>query len=284
MASKDDLGDRMKAYEGVETGRLIAPELPLVVRLDGRAFSTFTRGMEKPFDARMSDIMRAVTAHLIEQTGARVGYTQSDEITLILERETPESEPIFGGRVFKIVSVLAAMASAKFTMLAVEAWSERVARIIPSFDCRAFSVPSRDEAVNALIWREQDAARNAVQMVAQANFTPGQLHGKSAAELVAMLAEIGVSMEAFPVANRFGRYLAKRPVETTLTAEALARIPETHRPQGPVIRSRVVDLELAPLAARKDRVELIFVRGAYGLDAHDEIAQGASKLSPAGMP
>ena len=84
MASQDNLGDRMKAYEGLETGRLIAQELPLIVRLDGRAFSTFTRGMDKPFDARMSEIMRAVTAHLIEQTQALVGYTQSDEITLIL--------------------------------------------------------------------------------------------------------------------------------------------------------------------------------------------------------
>jgi tRNA(His) guanylyltransferase len=258
MASKDEFGDRMKAYEGLETERLIAPELPLVVRLDGRAFSTFTRGMMKPFDAGMSEVMRAVTAYLIEQTGARVGYTQSNEITLILERETPESEPIFGGRIFKIVSVLAAIASAKFTLLAANAWPERVERIIPSFDCRVFNVPSRVEAVNALIWREQDATRNAVQNVAQANFTPGQLHGKSACELVAMLAEICVAMEAFPVANRLGRYLAKRPVETTLSAEALARIPEPHRPKGPVTRSRVIDLELAPLAARKDRVEQIF--------------------------
>ncbi len=167
------------------------------------------------------------------------------------------------------------LASAKFTLLAADAWPERVERIIPSFDCRVFNVPSRIEAVNALIWREQDAARNAVQMVAQANFTPGELHGKSAAELVAMLAEIGVSMEAFPVGNRLGRYLAKRPVETTLSAEALAGIPEPHRPQGPVIRSRVVDLDLAPLVARKDRVELIFGRGASSLDAYDDAAQGA---------
>ncbi|HCK84778.1 MAG TPA: hypothetical protein DHW63_09765 [Hyphomonadaceae bacterium] len=258
MASKDNLGDRMKAYESLETDRLIDPELPLVVRLDGRAFSTFTRGMDKPFDARMSDIMRAVTAHLIEQTGARVGYTQSDEITLILERETPESEPIFGGRVFKIVSVLAAMASAKFTLLATEAWPERARRIIPSFDCRVFNVPSRVEAVNALIWREQDAARNAVQSAAQAHFTPERIHGKPAAELVTMLEGAGVSMEAYPIANRLGRFLAKRPVETTLSAEALARIPEPHRPQGPVIRSRVIDLDLAPLAAQSNRVELIF--------------------------
>lgn len=75
-----------------------------------------------------------------------------------------------------------------------------------------------------------------------------------------MLEEVGISMDVVPVANRLGRYLAKRPVETTLSAEALARIPEPHRPQGPVIRSRVIDLGLAPLADRRDRVELVFAR------------------------
>ena len=258
MTSEDNLGDRMKAYESPETDRLIDPKRPLVTRLDGRAFSTFTRGMMKPFDARMSDIMRAVTAHLIEQAGARIGYTQSDEITLVFEPETPTSAPIFGGRVFKITSVLASMASAKFTLLAAEAWPERVERIVPSFDCRVFNVPSRTEAVNALIWRELDAARNAVQSVAQAHFTPERIHGMSAAELVSMLEGIGVSMDAFPVAHRLGRYLAKRPFETTLSVEVLARIPERYQPSGTVMRSRVVDLELAPLAARKDRVALIF--------------------------
>ena len=258
MTSKDNLGDRMKAYESPETDRLIDPKRPLVTRLDGRAFSTFTRGMRKPFDARFSDIMRTVTAHLIEQAGARVGYTQSDEITLVFKPDTPASEPIFGGRAFKITSVLASMASAKFTLLAADVWPERVERIVPSFDCRVFNVPSRMEAVNALIWREQDAARNAVQSVAQAHFSPEKIHGKSAAELVKMLEEIGVSIDAFPVALRLGRYLARRPFETTLSAEALARVPEQYHPSGTVMRSRVVDLELAPLAARKDRVELIF--------------------------
>jgi hypothetical protein len=75
-----------------------------------------------------------------------------------------------------------------------------------------------------------------------------------------MLAEIGVSMEAFPVAHRLGRYLGKRSFETTLSQEALSRIPERYRPPASVTRSRVVDLELAPLTARPDRVELIFGR------------------------
>lgn len=262
MATGDDLGDRMKAYEAVETDRAFDPALPLIVRLDGRAFSTFTRGMQKPFDFVLSGIMADVTSHLVEKNHARVGYTQSDEITLVFDRETEASQPIFGGRVFKITSVLASMAAAKFAILASEAWPDRVAKIVPSFDCRAFVVPSRVEAVNVLVWRELDASRNAVQAVAQAHFSPKQLHGKSCDELEEMLAAQGVTMDRYPVSVRYGRYLARRNFEMELSAEELARIPPPHQPTGPVIRSRVVDLELAPLVRQPDRVALIFEENA----------------------
>lgn len=264
---QDALGDRMKGYEAVETARRFDPELPLVARLDGRAFSTFTRGLDKPFDARLSQIMRDVTAHLVEQTGALIGYTQSDEITLIVARQSAEEEPLFGGRVFKLTSVLASMAAAKFVLLALPVWPERVARIVPSFDCRAFSAPSRVEAVNALVWRELDASRNAMQAVAQSRFAPDETHGKSSDELEAMLAAIGVSMADYPQHCRFGRYLARRRVEVNPSEADLSRIPEQYRPPGPIVRARVVDLDIAPIAARADRLDLVF-----GAAAQDVLA------------
>lgn len=267
MAGQDALDDRMKGYEAAETDRRFDPSLPLVVRLDGRAFSTFTRGLGKPFDARLSKIMRDVTAHLVEQTGARIGYTQSDEITLILDRASDEEEPIFGGRAFKIASVLASMAASKFTLLAHEVWPERVAKIVPSFDCRAFAVPSRIEAVNALVWRELDASRNALQAVAQSRFASDEIHSKSSDELEAMLAAIGVKVTDYPAALRFGRYLARRAVEVTLSEEDLLRIPTQHRPSGPIVRSRVVDLDIAPIAMRADRLDLVFGADARLADA-----------------
>ncbi len=258
MAMQDALGDRMKSYEAAETARRFDPELPLVARLDGRAFSTFTRGLDKPFDARLSQIMQEVTAHLVEQTGALVGYTQSDEITLIVARQSAEEEPLFGGRVFKLTSVLASMAAAKFTLLALPLWPERVARFVPSFDCRAFSAPSRIEAVNALVWRERDASRNALQAVAQSRFAPDEIHGKSSDELEAMLGAIDVNMQDYPLPYRFGRYLARRRVEANPSEEELSRIPEQYRPPGSIVRSRVVDLDIAPLARRADRLDLVF--------------------------
>jgi tRNA(His) guanylyltransferase len=255
---KDDLGDRMKGYECVETARTFDASLPLVARLDGRAFSTFTRGMEKPFDAALSNLMREVTAYLIEKNHATIGYTQSDEITLIFDACEGETQPLFGGRCFKIASVLAGMASAKFALLANEHWPERIARNVPQFDCRAFNVPSRVEAVNCLIWRENDASRNAIQMVAQSRFSPKQLHGKSCDDLEVMLRAIGVEMTDYEARHRFGTYLARRNVEVTLTGDELARIPEMHRPTGPVVRSRILEQGFAPLRNHADRVAMIF--------------------------
>lgn len=255
---QDDLGDRMKAYETVETARVFDPSLPIVVRLDGRSFSTFTRGLQKPFDPSMSEIMHDVTAFLIEKTHAKVGYTQSDEISLVYLKEREESEVLFGARCFKICSVLAGMASTKFALAAVERWPDRVLKLMPSFDCRAFNVPTLVEAVNCLVWREMDASRNAIQMVAQSQFSPKQLHGQSCDQLEEMLKEKNILMSDYPAYNRWGLYLARRVEEVTLTGSELDKIPQAHRPTGPVMRSRIVDLAIAPLRNRPDKVAAVF--------------------------
>src|SRR3569832_1982692 len=97
----DDFGDRMKAYEAVETARKLDPLLPIYARIDGRAFSTFTRGMERPFDLRMTGAMVETTKHLVHATHARIGYVQSDEISLVWLAEGPNSDTLFSGKVQK---------------------------------------------------------------------------------------------------------------------------------------------------------------------------------------
>lgn len=270
----DELGDRMKAYEKVETDRKIDPDLPLVVRLDGRTFSTFTRGMDKPFDRRMTQVMQDVAAYLVEKTHAVIGYTQSDEITLIFRgdhankrpweegEKLRSSQPIFGGKMFKLMSVFAGMASSRFVLGAMEHWPEHIRKSVPHFDCRVFSVPSEVEAVNALIWRENDASRNAVQAIAQATFSHRECQNKSTAQLEGMLFENGIRVSDYPMANRYGTYFARRQFRQTITQEYLDEAPESARKHMHVgqlmIRTRVVDLELSPLVRRQDRVELIF--------------------------
>ena len=175
-----------------------------------------------------------------------------------LLHKSEETQPLFGNRAFKITSVLASMASSAFAIRAVQEWPERVTRNPPSFDARAFSVPSRVEAVNHLVWRENDASRNAVQMVAQAHYSPKQLHGKSCDDLEEMLASKLIYMADFPDWARHGTYMARRNFETLLSEAELQAIPEKHRPTGPVVRSRVVELDIGPLRAKADRVALVF--------------------------
>ena len=104
---KDNFGNRMKAYEGMETERVLMPYLPIYARLDGKCFSNFTRHMKRPYDELMTNIMVDVTKFLVEETNAVIGYTQSDEISLAWYYPDPESQPLFGGRIQKINSVLA---------------------------------------------------------------------------------------------------------------------------------------------------------------------------------
>jgi len=160
-ASDDPLGDRMKAHEMVEAGRRAEPGLPILVRLDGKAFHTFTKGLQRPFDARLHGLMDATTRHLVKESGAIVGYTQSDEISLVFHTATPKSEHYLGGRFQKLTSILAAMATSVFGRRLAEALPEKADKS-PIFDAHAWTVPDLAEAANTLLWREQDATKNSI--------------------------------------------------------------------------------------------------------------------------
>src|SRR5579859_8052697 len=106
--SQDSLGDRMKMYESIESDRRFMPLLPIVARMDGVGFSKFTRGMNRPYDQRMSEAMVETTKQLVKMTGAVCGYTQSDEITLAWYSQDLKSQVWFDGRVMKMIGALAA--------------------------------------------------------------------------------------------------------------------------------------------------------------------------------
>ncbi len=180
------LGDRMKGYEGQFTHDQFLPTLPVVVRLDGKSFHSWTKGLVRPFDQDFVYLMKLVTAKLVKETSALVGYTQSDEITLILYKEDPKSQIYFDGKVFKLISVCASMATAFFND-AVPSIPNLKGKPLAFFDCRAFQVPNKWEAVNCLVWREQDATRNSILSLGQAHFSHTKLHGKSCAEIQEML-------------------------------------------------------------------------------------------------
>lgn len=254
MKEKDDFGNRMKAYEAVETARKLDRLLPIYARIDGRTFSSFTRGMDRPFDAAMMAAMVETTKHLVHETHARIGYTQSDEISLVWLADSPESDVLFSGKVQKMASVLASMSAAKFARVCPAGYEPRM----PHFDCRVFQLPSKEEAANAFLWRAMDARKNAISMVAQSKFSPKKLHGKDQKAMLAMLAEIGVDFETFPLAFRRGSFVRRYTVERMLSDEELARIPEKHRPTGPVMRNEMRVIEMPSFNRVANRAEVIF--------------------------
>lgn len=261
MLSDDPLGDRMKEYEMVEAGRRAAPGLPLLVRLDGKAFHTFTRGLERPFDVRLQRLMDETTRHLVKECGARIGYTQSDEISLLFYH-TDRAEPFLGGRFQKLTSILAATATLVFNRrLAVEL-PEKADRMA-LFDCRAWTVPSLEEAANTLLWREQDASKNSVAMAAQARISHTDLQGKSTREQQELLRQRhGVDWEEYPARSKRGAWFHRVEVVRAFTVDELDKLPPLHAarkdPDLRVVRHDVLPLEMPPFSRVRNRVGVLF--------------------------
>lgn len=256
MKNHDPMGDRMKALERVETSRKCDPDKPICVRLDGKSFSTFTRGLARPYDARMSNIMKLVTQHLVKETHAKIGYTQSDEISLIYYYEEP-SQPLYGGKFHKLTSVLAGMASGMFQDLLGNLLPEKIGNH-PVFDCRVWQVPTKEEAANVILWRWFDARKNSISMLAQSEFSHKTLHGKDTKMMREMLLEKGIEWEDYPEFFKWGSFFQRKSEERLLTQEELKVIPEKHRPDGPVVRSHVNLLDMPPFVEVDNRTGVIF--------------------------
>lgn len=172
---KQSLFERMKGYE--KASRVVLDgDLPIIVRIDGKAFSTYTRNLNQPFDQQFTDAMLYCMKSLCKQIQqVNFAYTQSDEITLVLSGYSNEkSEPWFGGKVEKIASVSASIATFYFNKYLSE-----VTELPAFFDARVFNLPSINEVVNMLIWRQNDAMRNSLNSYARHFFSHKQIHGKS---------------------------------------------------------------------------------------------------------
>ena len=258
----DELGDWMKALEG-STETYLDGGRPICVRLDGRAFHTFTRGLDRPFDARLVGLMRATTLHLAEECSAAVAYTQSDEISLVLvSRDNPDADPYFGGRVQKLASVLAATATAYFNRHLPGTISEK-AHLMPVFDARVWGVADLETATEVLRWRELDAYRNGVTSLALAHFSAKEIHGKGRAEKLAMLAGRGVRFDALPRHARAGSFLLRRRVSVPFSREELDRLPAKHaartNPNLTVVRTvRAFADDLPPLSHLANPAQVLF--------------------------
>ena len=219
----DNFGDRMKGYEKHETERFL-PLLPIYARLDGKGFSKFTKGMQRPFDERMTRCMVETTKFLVEQTNATIGYTQSDEISLVWYSASVDSQVFFDGKKQKIVSVLASMATAKFNDMILEHIPEK-SDTFALFDCRAFTLPNLVEATNALLWREQDATKNAVSMAARSFYSHKELMNQGRADMQEMMFQKGQNFNDYPAYFKRGTFVRRE----TFEVHAFDVVPENGR-------------------------------------------------------
>lgn len=197
MSFNDELGKRMKSYyENISKNKLMK-RTPVALRIDGKAFHTFTKGMNKPFDSILISTMQETMKYLCENiTGAVIGYTQSDEITIILQDyKTFSTKAWFDYEVQKLCSVSASIATMAFNKF----FQDNISNLTPElkepyinkvgiamFDSRCFNIP-KEEVTNLLYWRQLDAIRNSIQMVAQANFPHKRLQNKSCNQLQDLL-------------------------------------------------------------------------------------------------
>ena len=231
MPVHDDLGKRIKEfYEQVPKTRLVR-RMPVAIRIDGKAFHSFTKGFERPFDDVLIKSMQQTTKYLCENIqGCVLGYTQSDEITLILvDYKTLDTSAWFDYEVQKMCSISASMATMAFNKFFADncrEWingvpfedlanaGEVVDRLYNAyskafekgamFDSRCFNIP-KEEVTNLIYWRQLDATRNSIQMVGQANFSHKELHGKSCNMIQDMLHEQkGINWNDYPTHKKRG--------------------------------------------------------------------------------
>lgn len=191
----DSLGDRMKGYESVSQSDLMG-RTPVIIRIDGKAFHTFTRCLkhidstltDTPFSAVMHSTMMYTTMQLVKNVqNCVLGYTQSDEISLLLrDYDTFETQAWFGNNVQKMTSISASIATAAFNYAFAGHKHQLAFGDMAMFDSRVYNLP-KEEVTNYFIWRQQDASRNSVQMLGRFHFSQKQMHGKNNSQVQDML-------------------------------------------------------------------------------------------------
>lgn len=275
-----DLEERMKSYEFPVTSSYLMKGLPAICRVDGRNFHRLTKDLERPFDSTFHDCMVETTRDLMVETGALVGYTQSDEITIAWNNPNLNSQIFFGGKIFKLLSVIASLASTRFVYHLSNStlWRKvqdvqvspfdyggelSIKKDLPVFDCRVFNVPSLAEAANVFVWRELDATRNSISMLARCHFSHKDLQNKSSKQVQEMLfQQKGINWDNMPEEFKRGTYLRSLFVIKPFTPDEIDGLPEKHlarKDPDLLVEKRVIEtLNLPPITKIRNRIDVLF--------------------------
>jgi tRNA(His) 5'-end guanylyltransferase len=230
MGKKQSLGDRIKSSYEDRSKTFLNRRTITIIRLDGKGFSKFTKGLNKPFDDGFSQDMDATALYLCENIqGAKFAYTQSDEISVVLcDFDNIETDAWFDYNVQKMTSIAASLASARFNQLRMARyafysglepkWMEEsymsVSEIqnfnLAFFDARVFQVPNVDEMFNAILWRQQDCTRNSISMAASAQYSHKELEKKSSSVKQEMLFQKGINWNDYLPKYKRGSVVKKK--------------------------------------------------------------------------
>jgi tRNA(His) 5'-end guanylyltransferase len=245
---KDQLGDRMKDFYEDRTRYKLARRTNTIIRIDGKAFHTYTKGLERPFDAGLMEDMNMTTEYLCQNIqGAKFGYVQSDEISiLITDYDDLTTHAWFDGNLQKMASIAASFATAKFNQLrmARSCWegndvegyldADDLGKFkLAMFDARVFQIPYQEEVINYFIWRQQDATRNSISSVAQSLYSHKDLNGKKTDEMQEMIFQKGINWNDYSPREKRGALIRKverkfvRKEATANVSEKTVVIPES---------------------------------------------------------
>lgn len=269
-----NLEEDCKALEKMETARLFIPHLPILARIDGRSFHTYTRGLNRPFDEGLIKLMQETTKFLVQESNAKIGYTQSDEITLLFYSDTSKSQVFFNGKIFKMVSQLASMTTAYF--------NANVPKYIPShvdklafFDCRCWQVPRKEDVVDNFIWRELDATRNSIEAYARKFYSDKECFKKNQSALQEMIFQKGYNWNNLPSHIKRGTYIRREVVKRKLTEEEISNLSPMHKckknPDEEVIRHSYNVIEMPPFNRIINKEEVLFNYGTPRIENETDI-------------
>lgn len=207
---KDSIGDRMKENYENRTRSFLPRRSYTIIRIDGKAFHTYTKGLQRPFDDGLMEDMDLTAAYLCKNImGAKFAFVQSDEISILLtDFENMNTEAWFDNNIQKICSVSASMATREFNRLRLNRlgvenmkWAE--------FDSRVFQIPQKLEVENYFIWRQQDTTRNSIFSVAQSLYSAKELNGKNTDQQQEMIFQKGINWNDYAPRYKRGRILLK---------------------------------------------------------------------------
>lgn len=264
---EEALGDRAKMFERIATEQYLIPELPVMLRLDGKAFHTVTRKLERPLCVPFREAMVETTKFLVQDLHAAYGYTQSDEITLGFYN----CDHLFKGKIHKILSTSAGGASSKFAV-EVSQKLPSIVHYIPRFDARVWNVPTLDHAIEALLFRVYDCIRCSINMLASSEFQHRDLEGVDQKTRIAMLAKAGKVWEDMPETYKYGTFVQRVTEQRLLTPEELEALHPKARVEGPVIRSSIKEINLGDVTKMEGLVKILYPK-AFDV-AEEEVTAG----------